>query len=405
MGETLDKEERFVRVCVKLDELRFENNKSWKIGEDIFNKNLPATQRIFLTWLCSIIDRPPDPRLDNPKCLSNLKEYNFDYRAIWTVGEKAMLMLIRNNPRSFFDVCKTICSFKMDKCGNIFIPVKINGEDREFVLLTECYSIIRNTCEFLSRYDTSDCDLSFKFVKLLGDAIDAFKGKDGILKLANFLDKALWKNNYQGAMKRLIKRRYREKPQKKRLWMFIMMLRRDPAILEVFKDALVEVYGEEKGKELHYIWTDNDYYNPSEIELPGDRWNVRVFKMMRLVDENVKEGDIEKIRRIARELAQQHEIFPSVFDVTFEIGANFCRKGRCNECPFGENLLCKQNRGPGKECVFVSKDAPYDSRLFPYYVKDSPIMCDPEKCPIGRDLGEHLCNRECVGSKSSKSKG
>jgi len=48
----------FVKICVKLDEPRFRNTVDWGcLGVNIHkNRELTSSQRIFLSWLCRIID-------------------------------------------------------------------------------------------------------------------------------------------------------------------------------------------------------------------------------------------------------------------------------------------------------------------------------------------------------------
>ena len=81
----------FVKVCRKLDELRFKGNINWgNSRRNIFkNQKLKPSTRIFLFWLCSIIDQ------------------FYPYVKIWTDGEKAMLNILKNKPKTFSDVKKT----------------------------------------------------------------------------------------------------------------------------------------------------------------------------------------------------------------------------------------------------------------------------------------------------------
>ena len=74
-----------VKVCIKLDGLRFKGNIDWGIlGRSIFkNQELKPSTRIFLFWLCSIIDQ------------------FYPYVKIWTDGERAMLNILKNKPKSF----------------------------------------------------------------------------------------------------------------------------------------------------------------------------------------------------------------------------------------------------------------------------------------------------------------
>jgi hypothetical protein len=165
--------------------------------------------------------------------------------------------------------------------------------------------------------------------------------------------------------------------------MFIMFLRRDPAILNLFRKALLEVYGDNTGDTLFGIWNDEDKFDLKEIELPGDMWNQRLFKAL------LSEFPIflkQKPKQTARKLALTYNLSPSIFDVTFELGANKCRSMECNPCPFGDNELC--HKGKEKFCLV-------EAWLFPYYEKeDQGLICRPENCSIAKDLGKNLCSRQ-----------
>jgi len=347
-----DKLDRFVRVCIKLDELRFKNTVNWgELGINIHkNPRLTFSERILLFWLCSMIDQ------------------FYSYKKVWTDGEEAMLAILRENPSSFSNAEKIMFNFRKDKIGNEMADVLTSKGS--FKLVRDDYLRIKNTFNFLSELNV-DKNLSFRFVKLLGNAILNFKGKNGILKLANFLNDSLWENTLIKSPSDQDLEKFRKK-QRKRLWMFIMFLKRDPSILKIFRNALIEVYGKDYGEKLFSIWTNEKCFNKNEIELPSDTWNKRLFEKMR-IQENPKE--------FARKCAQEYGISPSVFDVTFEIGANRCRSMECEYCPFGENKLC--HKGGEKYC-------PITGWLF-LYTKEPQITCQLQDCPIGKDLGKGLC--------------
>jgi hypothetical protein len=173
MSEKLNKD-RFVRVCIKLDELRFKNTIDWgRLGVNI-HKNLQLTysERIFLFWLCSMIDQ------------------FYPYENVWTDGEEAMLTILKENPSSFSDVSKVMHNLRKDKLGRMMAEIPISKGS--FKLIRDEYLRIKNTFDHLSRLDIDENkSLSFKFVKLLGNAIIEFKGKNGILKLTKFLNDSL----------------------------------------------------------------------------------------------------------------------------------------------------------------------------------------------------------------------
>jgi len=366
----LDKDvtERFVKVCQKLDELRFAGTTDWGLlGQNIFrnSRSAPST-RLFLLWLCSMIDQ------------------FYGYASVWTNGEKAMLRLIEDSPRSFSDVEEKMKNIRKDPRGNTICDIPI--ETGKFTLVRDDYKRIRHTFEFLERYRSQQKDFGTLFVETLAELLSRCAGENGILKLAYFLDgwifsgRALSTNPSIGEL-----RVFQENPRK-RLWMFIMLLRRDPAVLNLFREALIETRKENFGNNLFNIWIDANMFDPKEIELPGDMWNKRLFAALLSKLPLFLEKSPKDARILARELASRYAISPSVFDVTFELGANQCRSLHCGQCPFGDNELCHM----GKE-----KYCSVSDWLFPYYEKDSAgTICSAESCPIAEDMGKNLCTRE-----------
>ena len=357
--------EDFVNVCQKLDQLRFEGTIDWGVlGENIHKNNtLTASTRLFLFWLCSLIDQ------------------FYPYRRIWIDGERAMLVLLKDNPHSFSDVNDKIVNLrkdrKMNTLGEIFF-----GQSK-FTLVRDDYDRIKNSFDYLSQYIMSERNLSRRFVHLLGELIDYCSGDHGILKMAYFLDGRLFSNTRVTATPSSRElERFRDKPRK-RLWMFLMFMRRDPSLLTLFREALVEIQGETCGEKLYETWCNPTKFNPHDLELPSDMWNQRLFNaLIGRFDFHTK-----KSKKIARELATKYAISPSVFDVTFELGANKCRYKECVKCPFGDNGRC--HKGERKFCSIYSW-------LFPYYTKNEKrlSLCNLEMCPIGQDLGKKLCSRE-----------
>jgi hypothetical protein len=362
---TLNATESYVRVCQKLDELRFTNTVNWGIlGKNIFkNLGLKPSTRLLLFWLCSIIDQ------------------FYGYVTIWTNGERAMLKLIQNNPKSFSEVDEKIRNQRRDSRGNVTGDIFIDG--RRFRLVRDDYRRIKNTFAFLAKCGGQEIGFGIKFVDILGELIVGCQGKNGIQKMAYLLDGWMFSNTPVSSDPTLFElQRFREKPRK-RLWMFIMFLRRDPAILNLFRKALLEVYGDNTGNTLFSIWNDEDKFDPKEIELPGDMWNQRLFKaLLSELPTFIK----QKPKQAARQLALTYNVSPSIFDVTFELGANKCRTMECIACPFGDNQLC--HKGQEEFCSV-------EGWLFPYYEKGGlGITCRPHNCPIAEDLGKNLCTRE-----------
>ncbi len=357
----MERVNRFVRVCIKLDELRFAGTIDWDgLAKNIFhNPRLTASDRVFLFWLCSMIDQ------------------FYQYTRIWTVGEAAMLKIIESRPRDLSDLRGIIVDGKIIWIG-----------DERFILVRDDLKRIENTFKFLFGYSEIEGDPSIKFVHFLGELIDRLGGAGGTLRFGYYVNKHLWQGEkYESIDVNLSERELKRflKSSRKRLWMFIMFLRRDPSIMRIFRDALIEVYGQVGGNQLYNIWVDEEKFSTKELELPSDMWNQRLFDALL---REVIEGKVNEAKKVARELAKEYNISPTVFDVTFELGANICVKQECSKCPFGDNQLC--SRAEGEIC-------PLTNWLYPYYRKDTSapeLLCKPQNCPIGQDLGKNLCTRE-----------
>lgn len=358
--EDYDRVDRFVKVCIKLDELRFAGTIDWgSLARNIFhNPSLTASDRILLFWLCSAIDQ------------------FYPYEWIWTIGERAMLRIIERKPSRLSDLEDVIVD------GRI-----INIDGNRFILVRDDLERIKNTVKFLLSYYEIDGSLSTKLVHFLGQLIEKFQGTNGTLKLAYYLNEHLWHGkpytppNPQVSMRELNK--FINK-SRKRLWMFLMFLRRDPAVMNLLKNALIEVYGEDKGNQLYNIWTSEEKFTTKQLQLPADMWNQRLFNTLL---KTAIPGKITDAKKIARQLAQKYNISPTVFDVTFELGANKCRQKQCNQCPFGENQLCQQN---------IKETCPITKWLYPHYRKNPntpKLKCQPKNCPIKQNKGKNLCTK------------
>jgi hypothetical protein len=100
----------------------------------------------------------------------------------------------------------------------------------------------------------------------------------------------------------------------KRLWMFIMFLRRDNSVVKcLFKRALSRFPG---GQRAIQYWYNPAYFDPTKCELPVDsnvfgNWN-NLFKKMGM--ENYLARNRTQVACLARTIAQQFSISPSVFD-------------------------------------------------------------------------------------------
>jgi len=359
---------RFVKVCRKLDELRFAGTTDWgSLGQNIFkNSRLAPSTRLLLFWLCSMIDQ------------------FYRYVTIWTNGEKAMLKLIEDSPQSFLDVKEKMKNARQDRKGNTICDISI--DTGKFALVRDDYKRIKNTFEFLEHRGDQQKAFGVLFVKTLAELLSKCHGENGILKLTYFLNGWMFNSTAVSANPSIAELRMLQEEPRKRLWMFIMLLRRDPAVLNLFRSALTEAYGENVGSNLFNMWKDENLFDPREIELPGDMWNKRLFAALLSELPAFLKKSPKEARSLARALASQYAISPSVFGVTFELGANRCRSLNCDKCPFGDNKLC--HKGKEKTCSV-------SDWLFPYYEKDSQgTDCHAKSCAIAEDAGRNLCTRE-----------
>ena len=97
----------------------------------------------------------------------------------------------------------------------------------------------------------------------------------------------------------------------KRVWMFLMFIRRDQNIIKnLFSNALESV---DNGKEALKYWYDNNYFSEKESELPID---VRVQSVWPKMF-NEPNLDTKEIGMRAHNLALKYNIAPSAFDAIF----------------------------------------------------------------------------------------
>jgi hypothetical protein len=203
---------------------------------------------------------------------------------------------------------------KGNRLGDIII------KSGSFTLVRDDYSRLKNVFSGLSKINPNN-DFDQQFVRLLGQLIEENQGKNGILKITYFLDGWLFSNSATSNAPTISQLdRFRELPRK-RLWMFVMFLRRDPCIRNLFREALLQIFGNERGQILFEKWSDDSAFDPKDIELPGDMWNARLFKALLA---NIGDFEKQKPKQLAREIASRYSILPSTLDVTFELGANKC---------------------------------------------------------------------------------
>jgi hypothetical protein len=113
----------------------------------------------------------------------------------------------------------------------------------------------------------------------------------------------------------------------KRLWLLLRSLRRDESLVRcLFERAL---NGVANGQRALGYWYDDSYFDAKECQLPVDVWvrenwiklmNGSAFSSRDEVKEFAKGVRPRVVAERARQLAQQHDISPSAFDVLFLAG-------------------------------------------------------------------------------------
>jgi len=348
-------ERHFVEVIRKLDELRFCEKEDWaELGRDIFHGDFPADSRVLLFWLCSAIDQ------------------FYPYTHIWTKGEKAMLELITIYEKSFNDVAVKIKDNKVKLANGASFTLVRDYEDR-----------LRRTFNFLGRKYSGS--LSQFLAALITDP--KIQGSGGTLKFTYFISRGLFDHkeplniDYPKSYELEV---FKGLPRK-RVWMFAMFLRREPPVLRVLQEALIETLGKEEGRKVFNIWINPSFFNPLDLQMPSDMWNTRLFKAL-----GPKVGIKGKNpKKEGEKLGLKYGISPSAFDVTFSIGADRCSDGDCVRCPFGDNNLCHKSKE--KDCNVLN---------WLHYFYDYKYSCNYPGCPIGKDFGKGLCSRQMDDSFS-----
>jgi hypothetical protein len=291
---------------------------------------------------------------------------------IWTKGERAMLELARNYKNSFHDVMGKI---KDDKVTL--------SDGATFVFVRDYNDRLKRTFDFLGAKHSGS--LTCFLASLISDP--KIQGKKGILKFTYFVSRGLF--DY----KQPFEIDYPDDEDledfkglpRKRVWMFVMFLRKEPPVLRLFNGALTEVLGNSEGGKVFDQWVNPKVFDPLELQMPSDMWNTRLFKAL-----GSKVGIKGKNpKREAEKLGLKYGISPSAFDVTFAIGADRCSEKDCKSCPFGDNLLC--HKGKEKNCNianWLNWDYEYE------------YPCNVKECPIGKDFGNGLCSRQISGKIS-----
>lgn len=148
-------------------------------------------------------------------------------------------------------------------------------------------------------------------------------------------------------------------------------------------------------KDYPYLFSNkgNDWFSLdlNDLELPGDRWNIRFdlpailkvcsFKIKRYDNVSRMTREIyETIKSISFEYAvlkseQEFEYYPIDMDFTFWFVPKYCEKNECLKCPFGPN---------GFECEFSSK-------MCSFYENEKIKCIGRKNCPIFNKKGMGMC--------------
>jgi len=132
--------------------------------------------------------------------------------------------------------------------------------------------------------------------------------------------------------------------------------------------------------------------NVDDLELPGDRWNVR-FNLPAIIKicslkvrrrDNISEmtrNIYDSIKKISLNYgiiksAQEFKYYPIDMDFTFYFVPHYCEMNKCNECPFGPN---------GFKCKINSQN------LCNFFTKNEIKCVGKENCPIFNKKGMGMC--------------
>ncbi len=109
----------------------------------------------------------------------------------------------------------------------------------------------------------------------------------------------------------------------KRLWMYLMFIRRDNYLIKDLVVRALKSSSHPNWKDALCYWYDNNYFDEKEIELPVDNrvmdaWNNIIGRLC----PQYKGKTPQKIAQVARGVARKYGVPPSVFDVLFWIYEN-----------------------------------------------------------------------------------
>ena len=353
--------EKFVKVCAKLDELRFDRS-TWPMYEArrILKGRKPAPVRLLLFWLCCSIDR------------------FYTARKIWKAGEAAIDSLLDDYNRGFADVEEYILPVKGKQSWRVVF------KGGEFILVWDMKNRIKNTLNYLGRF--YDGDITSFLAEIIGDPSN--HGPAGLQKIGYFVDECLFSGNAEVTASFMPNPTDRElkkllKKDRKRLWMFLMFLKRDPPIRKLFQGALNARFGE-LGEKIYQTWIDETKYSEKDLPLPTDMWNKRVFNV---IGARIALTNRKNVKKAAQELCRRYKDIvcsPTVFDVTFSVGSTLCKQEDHGGCPFGDNNYCQSDDLCNlAEILFKQK-----------------VRCTFPHCAIGQNIGKNLCTREIEREKA-----
>ncbi|MFH1918630.1 MAG: hypothetical protein ABIP48_01910 [Planctomycetota bacterium] len=271
--DTPSKDELFAKMdvlkpkIIELDRRRFVEGEEWRRGDlpelqrILFDNadNLSAETRFLAFWLCCVIDR------------------QVSYETVWTEGLHRILEYMLHNgpiPQLRFDESRHILATmgSIDECGKSLSRWFINVIDS--LAQTRQPGNLRRMTGRIARYLLG---LTYIEVSHLDN------GSPGLL--------GTWK----------------------RLWMFVMFVRRDQTRI---RKLIEEVFIESGRRELIDIWYDDEVFSQTESELPVDGRVNGFFDGLGF------SGDLEEIGRASHEWGGNNKLPPSVLDVVFVPGFN-----------------------------------------------------------------------------------
>ena len=262
--EILSKLKRLKPLLLELDEKRFTSGYEWQgfngAMDILFNPDnrygLDADKRLLVFWICCVLDRQAP------------------VEKVWNDGVDQSIDYLQHRRREY-------PQFRFD-------------ESR----------YLRKTEETLRRYDNS-------FIKWFASKIEELKpyGKGSLYRFTyKVLNELLGAYHYEAY--KLRSGRVGLLGCWKRLWMFIMFLRRDKSYIEeLVKEAFTSL---PSGVKLLEIWYNDKLFSPMESELPVDRRVKNAFADIFGVQLSER-----RVAKIAHKFGEQEGVPPSILDVLY----------------------------------------------------------------------------------------